>query len=92
MENLNPKDYEMNKPQFYVRTYKGLFSHLRDKPVKMLELGIDKGGSLHFWRDYFQQGTIAGLDIESIDVEDASGRIHTFVGPQQDSSLLAMMA
>jgi hypothetical protein len=32
-------------------------------PIKLLEIGIDKGNSLRVWRDYFSQAEITGIDI-----------------------------
>lgn len=48
----------------YVTTfYEEAFSPYKKKEVTILELGINGGGSLLLWRDYFQQGKIIGLDI-----------------------------
>lgn len=34
----------------------------RDKPIKLLEIGICCGASVHLWHDYFPQGKIIGMD------------------------------
>ncbi len=59
----------------------------RDKPIKLLELGIKRGNSLRMWRDYFLNGTIVGIDTNGI--SGLGERIHTYAGKAQDHELLA---
>jgi hypothetical protein len=48
----------------YTKIYDQLFSVQREKPVRLLEVGVKKGGSLKLWRDYFSiDSMIYGLDI-----------------------------
>ncbi len=47
---------------FYFLIYKQHFSELRNKPIKLFELGIYKGESSRLWRDYFAKSQIIGLD------------------------------
>lgn len=72
----------------YLRDYEEVFRGLLDKDIRLLELGIHKGGSLLLWRDYFQKGLIVGLDIDPVQLNDESGRIRTYQGAQQDTRLL----
>lgn len=45
----------------YLPVYQELFG---SKYVKrILEIGIDQGGSLKLWRDYFPEATVYGIDI-----------------------------
>lgn len=76
----------------YLRWYEEYFGPLLDKNIKLLELGVYKGGSLLLWRDYFEKGLIVGLDMNSVDVPDGSGRIRLYQGQQQDTSLLDQIA
>jgi len=71
-----------------IEIYENYFQQIKEKQISLFELGIYKGGSLLFWRDYFNKGTIVGLDINNITMEDLSGRIKTFKGLQQDFKLL----
>src|SRR5882762_3410482 len=55
---------------FYTPVYHSLFAHLRDKPIRLLEIGVGGynfpkvgGASLSMWADYFPQGHILGIDI-----------------------------
>jgi SAM-dependent methyltransferase len=76
----------------YTDNYERYFGSLRHEPVRLLELGVKKGGSLLMWRDYFENGTIAGLDIEPAHVADTTGRIKVFQGMQHDHGLLDKVA
>ena len=86
--------YETDKAihTHYLRNYEQYFGSMRDERVRLLELGIKEGGSLLLWRDYFPNALIVGLDIEAVDLKDASGRIHTYQGMQQDTQLLDQIA
>lgn len=81
-----------SKADNFLVFYESVFEHLRDKPVKLLELGISEGSSLYLWRDYFEKGAIAGLDILPFEAEDETGRIRTYQGGQQDTALLDRIA
>jgi hypothetical protein len=72
----------------YLESYERYFGPLRDSDIRLLELGIKDGGSLLMWRDYFPSGVIAGLDINPAAVDDSTGRVRTFQGPQQDAEVL----
>ena len=85
---LNAAGYATDKSELYLKNYQEHFSSLVDKDMKLLELGIHKGGSLLLWRDYFKKGKIVGLDPDKITLEDSSGRIIMYQGLQQDCGLL----
>ena len=76
----------------YLRNYEHYFSPLRDREVRLLELGIKQGGSLLLWRDYFERGRVVGLDIMPARVDDPTGRVSTYQGAQQDTALLDRIA
>lgn len=40
------------------------------------------------WRDYFQTGTIVGLDWDHVDINATTERIHIYQGDQRDLSIL----
>lgn len=62
-KNYNTDKWEHN----YIHTYGELFSDLREKEITLLEIGVQFGGSLEMWRDYFVNGTIYGLDTDGSD-------------------------
>jgi hypothetical protein len=93
MENgLVAYKYDTDRSQLYLNNYERHFQSIRNQDVKLLELGINKGGSLLMWRDYFPRGTIAGLDLERVDIEDGTGRIRIYQGDQSDLRLLDRIA
>lgn len=45
-------------------TYENIFSGMRENPVRILEIGVQNGGSLEIWAKYFSNATvIVGCDI-----------------------------
>jgi glycosyltransferase involved in cell wall biosynthesis len=48
----------------YLTEYDRLFDDYRDKPVRLLEIGIQNGGSLELWSKYFSNASVLiGCDI-----------------------------
>jgi hypothetical protein len=48
----------------FLEIYERFFAPYRNTSVKMLEIGVFKGGSLEMWREYFgKAATIFGIDI-----------------------------
>jgi len=91
-KQLSTITYGTEKPLGYLLNYEVAFAPLVEKEVKLLELGIAKGASLLMWRDYFTKGTIIGLDRNTIDLDDPTGRIHQYQGSQEDTELLSRIA
>jgi SAM-dependent methyltransferase len=91
-QGLKANPYGAFKPALYLEKYDEAFGHLREKEIRLLELGVYEGSSLLMWRDYFEQGQIAGLDINEVTVNDSTGRISIFRGQQQDREVLDRIA
>lgn len=85
---IETNSYDTDKPTLYLSIYEDFFSPLKTKDIVLLELGIHKGGSLLLWRDYFPKGSIVGLDVATVKIEDASNRIKIVQGFQEDCNLL----
>jgi glycosyltransferase involved in cell wall biosynthesis len=71
-----------DKWSIYLSEYDRLFSSYREQPIRMLEIGIQNGGSLEIWSKYFQNANIlVGCDINpdcaKLTYED--NRIHVVV-------------
>ena len=47
----------------YTIVYNSLFKDIRDKEMNILEIGIETGGSLGLWSDYFYNSKVYGIDI-----------------------------
>ena len=92
-EQLNLAGYDTDKIQHhYLEVYDPILSAWTDKDVKLLEIGIHKGGSLKLWRDYFPRGTIVGIDLELPDGFIPGERIQLFKGSQADTQFLSEVA
>lgn len=67
----------------HLKEYDPLFAPWRDRPVRLLEIGIQNGGSLEIWGRYFPKASVlVGCDIdplcEGLTYDDP--RIHVVVG------------
>lgn len=48
----------------YIKLYDAAFNKLRNRPIRLLEIGIQNGGSLEIWARYFPNAVkIVGCDI-----------------------------
>lgn len=76
----------------YFVNYEKYLGPLREKPLKFLELGIAKGDSLKHWESWLPNADITGVDITPCTEAFDSGRVHCYVGEQQDKALLDRIA
>ena len=50
----------------YLSEYDRIFREYREEPIKILEIGVQNGGSLEIWSKYFKNGLLfIGCDIDS---------------------------
>lgn len=78
----------INKEDNFLEEYDKAFKHLKDQPIKLLEIGISVGGCLQMWAKYFSKGEITGIDITPECNRDFGDRIETFIGDQTDTKFL----
>jgi hypothetical protein len=71
----------------YTKLYTLYFESVRNQPLNILEIGIDKGYSLKSWKEYFPNATITGLDILDLS-HFAEDRANVVVGSQSDIPFL----
>lgn len=83
---------DTDKSSGYMANYEREVGHLRSERITILELGVQRGGSLLLWRDLFPEALIAGLDLNLVQIQDDTGRIRVFQGYQQDEKTLEAMA
>jgi glycosyltransferase involved in cell wall biosynthesis len=73
----------------YLEIYDRHLSRFRGKQVRLLEIGVQHGGSLQIWREYFgAQAIIYGIDIDKKcrDYDDETA--HVRIGSQADPIFL----
>lgn len=80
--------------RLYAERYERYFGQFRDRPIKLLEIGIggyddpkSGGDSLRAWKAYFPRAQIFGLDIVDKRALEED-RIKTFRGSQDDAEFL----
>ncbi len=55
-----------SKGHNYLKYYEQFLNPLKDKPIKLLEMGIWHGDSLRMWKEYFPVAQIIGMDYEDM--------------------------
>ena len=82
------------KGRFLMARYEELFNPLQRVEIKLLELGIWRGGSLKMWRDYFvsHKSLVVGLDRDEKLMVNDEPRIKSYAGDQADEELLAKLS
>lgn len=79
-----------HKWHHYFGIYDTWFGRYRGTPVRMLEIGVMRGGSLHMWRDYFgAEATIFGIDIDPSCADLGGDHAQVRIGSQIDPAFLA---
>lgn len=84
--------YDTDKSPEYLERYQREFGHLFDEPIALLELGVQRGGSMLMWLDLMPQARVVGLDLNEVSIDDDSGRLHIYQGFQQDPEVLDRIA
>ncbi|MGP9805151.1 hypothetical protein [Paracoccus sp. NSM] len=81
----------------YTPVYHALLADRRDRPLKMLEIGVGGyddplagGESLAMWRDYLPEASIVGLDVAAKQL-DLGPRVTIVQGSQIDPDVIARL-
>ncbi|NQV86131.1 MAG: class I SAM-dependent methyltransferase [Woeseiaceae bacterium] len=88
-------DTNVHKWHHYFDIYTKHFEAYRNRPIRMLEIGVYRGGSLRMWKDYFHpDSTIVGIDIDKTckDHEIADRKVFVRIGSQADPAFLTEVA
>lgn len=86
---FGPKDRLVDKWLHYLGVYERYFESYRNKPLKFLEIGVFKGGSLEMWREYFgPEASIWGVDIDPACAAYETAGTHVRIGSQADPDFL----
>jgi cephalosporin hydroxylase len=79
----------MQKWVHYLGLYDAYLAPFRSTPVRILEIGVNRGGSLQLWREYFgPKALIYGVDVnpECADLADPPTQVR--IGSQADPAFL----
>lgn len=79
----------INKWVHYFPIYEKWFAPYRDKEIVFVEVGLENGGSIQMWRNYFGKGAkIVGVDIypPCKQFENADENIFVEIGSQDDEN------
>lgn len=73
----------------YFEIYHRHFARFRDEPVTILEFGVNQGGSMRMWQDYFHDDSkIVGVDIDPRCRQFEGGNVSIEIGDQEDRDFL----
>ena len=90
--DIDLRAYDTDKTVDYLANYEREFGDRFSDDVALLELGIQRGGSMRLWLDLLPNAQIAGLDLNEIEVTDDTDRLHVYRGFQQDPAILDRIA
>lgn len=68
-----------NRHCYVEECYSKIFPRIEHSAKQILEIGVDFGGSLLLWRDYFTNAQITGIDINPCHAVENQDRIHMIV-------------
>jgi hypothetical protein len=86
---FNHRGRIVHKWLHYLEIYELYFAPYRNTSVKMLEIGVFKGGSLEMWREYFgESATIFGIDINPNCADYVTAPNQVRIGSQDDPEFL----
>lgn len=78
-----------HKLDSYYSAYDREFISFKDKPIKLLEIGVQGGGSLIMWRKYFAKADITGADINPWCKKFETTDITVKIGDQLDKDFIS---
>lgn len=76
----------------YLASYERFFAELRERPLKILEVGVYGGASLATWAEYFPRATIVGVDIDPESVSFERERVRIELADQSNLEELTRIA
>lgn len=86
---LTNQGLPIHKWTHYFPAYEEIFRKYRNRSCTILEIGCDKGGSLHLWKRYLgPYAQIVGLDINPECKTAEEEQIHIEIGSQSDPETL----
>jgi len=87
-EIFNNSKISIHKWENYFNIYENYLKPFRGKKPKLLEIGVQYGGSLKMWKEYLQNAKIFGIDINP-DCKNLENKdIDIQIGSQNDKKFL----
>jgi len=87
-DSIKEENGDSVKYPHYLEAYQERFEHLRNENIKILEIGVQGGGSLYTWRKFFPNAEIYGVDLNpNCKVWEKHG-CKIFIGDQSDEIFL----
>ena len=85
------KAYKSVEPltRHYLDIYERHFDSIREDVGNVLEIGVQGGGSVRMWADYFPNAVIDGVDISPKCLSVSTDRINIHIGDQSDRGFLS---
>lgn len=79
----------LDKWVHYFPIYHRHLESFRGRPIKVLEIGVYRGGGLAMWQHYFgPQAVVVGADIDPAAARAVQGRFAVVIGDQEDPDFL----
>ncbi len=91
-DDVYPATQHTRKPPVYEAVYEETLGHLRDTPIRMLELGVHSGHSLLLWHAFLTKADITGVDMRPPPDNLPGDRVTFVQGRQEDEAVIAKAA
>ena len=75
----------------FLDVYETYFADIRERNLEVLEIGVQKGGSIKMWADYFPNSNITGVDVTKKCKKHETDRIKVRLGDQADAKFLSTL-
>jgi hypothetical protein len=87
---IHGRHKQLFKVEHYFKYYERYFKQFKGREnLRILEIGVSKGGSLDMWRHYFgPDAVIYGIDIDPLAKEHESPNTHVLILDQGNRTLL----
>jgi len=91
-EHAKPGSRYITKYTNFFDIYDRYLESLRDRPIRMIEIGVQHGGSLQMWKRYLHpESLVIGIDIYPACKKYEEDGIRVFVGDQSDEDFLSQV-
>jgi len=89
----NHRGRVFRKSDVYIPVYERYLQKFCGKPVNILEIGVNTGGSLQIWKKYFgQKARVFGVDIDPNCKNFEESQIEIFIGDQENKGFLKQLS